>query len=133
MNENDDAFDDGKQALRDIKETLKAGGADVAEEARAAAGDVRSAAADVASTAHDTSTRVKGHATAAAGSAKVALSDAAETASAAAEELIEDQRDTLRDWQARAEHYVRNEPVHAMGLAAIAGLVVGLWLRGSRH
>lgn len=133
MNKNDQAFDEAKQALRDIKDTLKAGGADVVEEVKGAAGDVRSAAADASRAARNAGAGVHEHARAAAGSVKVALDDAAETAGDAADDLIEDQRDTLVEWQARAECYAREKPIPAMAAAAAVGVMVGLWLRGSRQ
>ncbi len=133
MNTKDVALNESKQALRDIKATLKAGGSDVADEVRAAAADVRSAASESADSMHLAGERVGKHARAAAGSAKVALGDAVGLAGEAASALMHYQRGNLRDWGARAENYIRTKPTSAFAGAAAVGFLFGLWMRGSRR
>ena len=131
--EDDKTIEEGKQALRDIKDTLKAGGADVAAEARAAGDDVRSAAADMAGTARETGAKVGQHAGAAKISAGVALDEATQIAAERAGEAMDETRALLAEWEARAEQYVRAKPMPALAAAAAAGLLLGLYLRGSRR
>ncbi len=133
MNKNEHALDESKQALRNIKDTLKAGGSDVADEVRAAAGEVRSAASDSADSMRKAGSQVGKHARSAAGSAKAALGDAAGSAGEAAHALMDYQRGNLRDWRVRAEDYVREKPASAFAAAIAAGFLFGLWLRGSRR
>lgn len=133
MNKNEQALAESKQALRDIKDTLKAGGSDVAEEVRAAAGDLRSAASDSADSVRKAGNLVGKHARSAAGSAKAALGDAAGSAGEAAHALMDYQRGNLRDWRLSAENYVREEPASAFAAAVAVGFLFGMWLRGSRR
>jgi len=133
MEKHDETIKDGKQAVRDIEETLKAGSADIAREARAATDDVREAAVDAAASARAAGARVKRHARAAAASAKVALGDAADIAEVAAEDIVHAPHDMLTEWQARAEDFLREKPLQALAAAAGVGLVAGLWLRSPRR
>jgi len=123
---------ESKNAVRDISETLKAGGADIAAESRAAADAVRSAAADAADAARDATDQVGRHARAASLAAGVALDDAAETAADAARDAIDTQMSWLRDQYERVEEHMRAKPVTTFAVAAGAGLLVGLLLRSRR-
>jgi len=133
MDSDEETFEGGKQPLHDIKETPKAGGADVAREAHAATDDIRQAAADATVSVREAGARVGRHARAAAASAKVALDDAAETAAVAAEDVVHAPYDRLIEWQVRAENYLREKPWLALVAAAGVGLVAGLWLQSSRR
>ena len=133
MNTNEESVDHGKQALRDIKETIKASGEDIAAEARGAASDIKNAAADGTDLAREVGGRVESHARAAAGSVKVALSDAAESAGQAARDFVDYQRENLRDWKVRANALVRQKPVVSFAAAAAVGFMISVWMRGSKR
>jgi ElaB/YqjD/DUF883 family membrane-anchored ribosome-binding protein len=133
MTERDDTFDEEKQALRDIRETLHAGGEDVADEARAAADDIRETAADVAADARRAAARTRRRSEAAAASAHAALDDAGEIAAETARETVGSRIAPLGDeLLAIAEERIRDKPLQAVGVAALVGLVAGFLLRGSR-
>lgn len=133
MDKDLNGFEEGKQAVRDIKDTLKAGGADVAAEGRAAADAVRSAAGDAADAARVAGAQLGRHAHAAGLAAGVALGDAAETAADAAGDAVGAHVSWLEEQYAHAEEYVRTNPVAAIGAAAGAGLLIGLLLRSRRR
>lgn len=133
MDDNDESLENSKQALRDIKNTLKAGSSEVAHEIRAATGDVREAGAEVADAARVAGDQVERHARTAAGSMKVSLKDATESAGVAAANFVDSQRESFDLWMKRAETYVREKPVTSISAAATAGLILGYLLRGSRE
>lgn len=133
MINDEQSLDPGKSALRDIKNTLKAGGADVAMEARGAAADLRGAASEAVEVAREAGGNVGRHARAAAGSAKLALGDAAETGRGAANDFIEYERANLQNWTLRAQAYMRNKPLPTFAAAAAVGVILGLWMRRPRR
>ncbi|MEP6881460.1 MAG: hypothetical protein ABI866_05665 [Dokdonella sp.] len=133
MDKNEQLVDHGTDALRDIKDTLKAGAADVAAEARDAATDMKYAAGDAADLARETGSRVETHARAAAGSVKVALSDAAESAGQAARDFVDFQRANVHEWKIRANEFIRAKPAVSFAAAAAVGFLISVWLRGSKR
>lgn len=133
MSDNDETLNSGEEALRDIKESLKAGSADVASEARAATEDIRDAATDATDIGRYASAQVGRHARAAATSAKVAIGDAAEMAGDAGSAFAREKRETVQQWHVRADAYVRSNPVSALAAAAGVGLLFGFFVRRSRE
>ena len=133
MTERNEPFNEEKQALRDIRETLHAGGEDVAFQAGAAADDIRETAGDVAADAKAGVERTRRRAEAAAASANVALDDAGEIAADAGRETMRSKIAPLGDeLLAIAEERICDKPLQAVGVAALVGLTVGFLLRGSR-
>ena len=133
MDKNEAAFEHSTQALHDIKDTLKAGGADVAAEARGAADDILNVAAEGADLAREAGNRVGRHARAATGSVKVALTDAVESAGEAARDFVDYQRANLLDWKIRSNEFIRAKPVTSFAAAGAMGFLISLWLRRSKR
>ena len=129
MDKNEATIEHGIQALHDIKDTLKAGGADVTAEVHGAADDILNLAADGADLAREAGNRVGGHARAATGSVKVALTDAVESAGEAARDFVDYQRSNLRDWKIRTNEFIKAKPVISFAAAGAAGFLISLWLR----
>jgi len=126
--ENSSSYEEGKQALRDMKTTLKAGAEDVIDEARGAVDDVADAASDMGATSRRTTSKVSARARRAAAVADVAMDDAGESATDAVSGLS----DVVAGWTQRALDEVREKPLKAVGIAAGVGILIGLILRGNR-
>lgn len=126
--ENSSSYEEGKQALRDMKSTLTAGAEDVVDEARGAVDDLGDAASDIGATARRTASKVGARARRASAVADVAIDEAGDSASDAMSGLS----DVVSGWKQRAIDEVREEPLKAVGIAAGVGIVLGLLLRGRR-
>ena len=129
---NDTSINNDEPSLHDIADTMSAGAGEVASEVRAAADDLRDAGAEMADTAAKAASRGGQHARAAAGSAKVVLREAAEIAAQAAADAMDLARQGIRGWKDRGEDYVRTKPMQAIGVAAAAGVVLGIWMARRR-
>jgi ElaB/YqjD/DUF883 family membrane-anchored ribosome-binding protein len=124
--------DSDDRAMHDVVDTMGAAAGDIASEARAAAEDLRDAGAEIADAASHAASQGSQHARAAANAAKVAMSDAAELAAQAAADAMESVRERIRGWRGLGEDYVRTKPIEAVGLAAAAGIALGIWFARRR-
>lgn len=129
MNTNDDAFDEGKQALRDIKATLRADAEDGVAELHVAASHVvtddHAAAIDAAGTSSTVEEDIARRADAA--TATAVLDAVADIDGVDADSSI------VETWRDRIEGYVAAQPLPALAIAAGAGVLIGLLLRGPRR